>query len=105
MTRLHRVLVPLLLLLAIYALAWLFVEDLPLIGQAHPQQYLLLVSNASDDSHRHVYPADSARVHGNEQIPVLVLAALGGYCVFELVWGVISMGNADEAYKELQKVR
>lgn len=56
MTRLHRVLVPLLLLLAIYALAWLFVEDLPLIGQAHPQQYLLLVSNASDDSHKHVCP-------------------------------------------------
>lgn len=38
------------------------------------------------------------------QIPLLAVAALGGYCVFELVWGVLSMGDADEAYVELQKV-
>ena len=39
-----------------------------------------------------------------EQVPILAIAALGGYCVFELVWGVITTGNADEAYQELQKV-
>ncbi|KAK9900642.1 dolichol-phosphate mannosyltransferase subunit 3 [Cystobasidium minutum MCA 4210] len=78
MTRMQRILVPLLLSLSLYAFAWLLADDLPLIGQAHARQYLLL-------------------------IPVLAIAALGGYCLFELVWGVVSMGNAEEAYRELQK--
>lgn len=102
MTRMQRVLVPLLLSLSLYAFAWLLADDLPLIGQAHARQYLLLVSDglASEDvKSRYMLILD-----GLPQIPVLAIAALGGYCLFELVWGVVSMGNAEEAYRELQKV-
>lgn len=44
MARIHRVALPVLVFLAFYAIAWLYIDQLPLIGQAKPQQYLPLVS-------------------------------------------------------------
>ena len=100
MARSHRLASTLGVLLLIYtALICDFVQ-LPLLESAFAHRLLLIASPSVLTA-----KVSQTSYQDNHQLPLLAIAVLGGYCIYDLVNGVLSMGGATEAYEELLKVR